>query len=196
MARKQRNTQKVEIKTASYRAGWLLVKLLFGCVARIRVLGHENASRAGGFLLAANHISHFDPFLISLTVRRKTDWMTMAEFFRSPVLGFLLRAIDAFPAERDRAAAGRRAAPARRIDARADRWHSGFAVRDPGQRSPLLTKTVAAVSAHADLDRLRQSDFTFSRAAKNARARADRIRIGGRVQKSLRGITRKISAEG
>jgi 1-acyl-sn-glycerol-3-phosphate acyltransferase len=93
----------VEIKTASYRAGRLLVKLLFGCVARTRVLRRENANRAGGFLLAANHISHFDPFLISLAVRRKIDWMTMAEFFRSPMLGFLLRAIDAFPAERDRA---------------------------------------------------------------------------------------------
>lgn len=78
------------------------MKLLFACVARTRVLGRENANRDGGFLLASNHISHFDPFLISLTVRRKIDWMTMAEFFRFP-LGFLLRAIDAFPAERDRA---------------------------------------------------------------------------------------------
>src|SRR5437870_1525190 len=103
MAPKQRNTQAVEIKTRPYRAGRLLVKLLFGCVARVRVLGRENANRAGGFLLAANHISHFDPFLISLAVRRKIDWMTMAEFFRARVLGFLLRAIDAFPAERDRA---------------------------------------------------------------------------------------------
>jgi 1-acyl-sn-glycerol-3-phosphate acyltransferase len=104
----------VEIKTAPYRAGTLMVRLLFGCVARVSVLGAENANRSGGparsatalqagFLLAANHISHFDPFLISLAVRRKIDWMTMAEFFRPPVLGFLLRAIDAFPAERDRA---------------------------------------------------------------------------------------------
>ena len=79
------------------------MKLLFGCVARVRVLGRENANRAGGFLLAANHISHFDPFLISLAVPRKIDWMTMAEFFRSPVVGFLLRSVDAFPAERDHA---------------------------------------------------------------------------------------------
>ena len=54
-------------------------------------------------MLASNHISHFDPFLISLPVRRKIDWMTMAEFFRPPALGFFLRSIDAFPAERDRA---------------------------------------------------------------------------------------------
>ena len=59
--------------------------------------------RTGGFLLAANHISHFDPFIISSVIRRKIDWMTMAEFFQPPVLGFLLRAIDAFPVDRDRA---------------------------------------------------------------------------------------------
>ena len=103
IARKWRKTRKVEIKTASYRAGKLLTKLMFAGVARVHLVEHENANRTGGFLLAANHISHFDPFLISLAVRRKIDWMTMAEFFRFSVLGFFLRAIDAFPAERDRA---------------------------------------------------------------------------------------------
>jgi 1-acyl-sn-glycerol-3-phosphate acyltransferase len=91
------------MKTAVYHAGKLLVRFVFGCVARIHVIGRENANRAGGFLLASNHISHFDPFLLGLRVRRKIDWMTMAEFFRSPALGFFLRLIDAFPAERDRA---------------------------------------------------------------------------------------------
>jgi len=91
------------MKTAIYHAGKLLVKFVFGCVARIHVIGRENANRAGGFLLASNHISHFDPFLIGPRVRRKIDWMTMAEFFRPPALGFFLRSIDAFPAERDRA---------------------------------------------------------------------------------------------
>ena len=79
------------------------MKLLFGCVARVHVLRRENANRPGGFLLAANHISHFDPFIISSVVGRKIDWMTMAEFFRSPVVRFFLRAVDAFPADRDRA---------------------------------------------------------------------------------------------
>src|SRR5215470_12764755 len=92
-----------KMRTAFYRAGKLLVRLVFGCVTRIRIHGRENANCFGGFLLASNHISHFDPFLISLAIRRKIDWMTMAEFFRPPALGFLLRSIDAFPAERDRA---------------------------------------------------------------------------------------------
>ena len=93
----------MELKATFYRAGKLLVRPLFGFVARVHVVGGENTNCSGGFLLAANHISHFDPFLISLAVRRKIDWMTMAEFFRSPIVGFLLRAVDAFPAERDRA---------------------------------------------------------------------------------------------
>jgi 1-acyl-sn-glycerol-3-phosphate acyltransferase len=103
MAASQRNTQAVQVTTTSYRAGKLLVRLLFGCVTRVRVLGRENTDRTGGLLLAANHISHFDPFIISSVIRRKIDWMTMAEFFGSPVLGFLLRAVDAFPVDRDRA---------------------------------------------------------------------------------------------
>ena len=79
------------------------MKVLFGYSSRIRVIGCEHAGRDGGLLLAANHISHFDPLIISSVVRRKIDWMAMAEFFPNPLLGSFLRAVDAFPADRDRA---------------------------------------------------------------------------------------------
>src|SRR5438105_7884276 len=85
------------------RAAALFMKLLFGYSARIHVVGRDNAERAKGFLLASNHISHFDPFIISSVLRRKIDWMAMAEFFPRPIAGSFLRAVDAFPAERDRA---------------------------------------------------------------------------------------------
>jgi 1-acyl-sn-glycerol-3-phosphate acyltransferase len=103
MSARRGDTQAVRVQTIVYRAGKLLVRLLFGCVTRVYAIRPENVNRVGGFLLAANHISHFDPFIISLVIRREIDWMTMAEFFRSPFVGFLLRAIDAFPADRDRA---------------------------------------------------------------------------------------------
>ncbi|HJT82196.1 MAG TPA: lysophospholipid acyltransferase family protein [Chthoniobacterales bacterium] len=85
------------------RIAALSMKALFGLVARTQVLRPENTDRSGAFLLASNHISHFDPFIISGVVRRKIDWMAMAEFFPYPVLGQFLRAVDAFPADRDRA---------------------------------------------------------------------------------------------
>src|SRR3984893_17487290 len=87
---------------ANHAARWLMMGV-FGTVARVRVLRRENANHVGGFLLAANHISHFDPFIVSSVVPRKIDWMAMAEFFPYPVVGWFLRAVDAFPAERDRA---------------------------------------------------------------------------------------------
>ena len=85
------------------RAASLFMKLLFGYSSRIYVVGCEHLNRAGGFLLASNHISHFDPLIISSVLRRKIDWMAMAEFFPVPGLGHFLRAVDAFPAARDRA---------------------------------------------------------------------------------------------
>src|SRR5947199_7995514 len=85
------------------RAAALFMKLLFGYSSRIYVTGSEHVNRAGGFLLASNHISHFDPLIISSVLRRKIDWMAMAEFFPMPIVGLFLRAVDAFPAERGRA---------------------------------------------------------------------------------------------
>src|SRR2546423_11870108 len=85
------------------QAASLFMKVLFGYPARIYVVGAEHLNRAGGFLLASNHISHFDPLIISSLVRRKIDWMAMAEFYPMPFIGSFLRAVDAFPAARDRA---------------------------------------------------------------------------------------------
>ena len=79
------------------------MKVLFGYSSRIHVVGWDYTNRAGGFLLASNHISHFDPPIISSVARRKIDWMAMAEFFPIPGLGHFLKAVDAFPAARDRA---------------------------------------------------------------------------------------------
>ncbi len=85
------------------RTAALSMKLLFGYSSRIYVVGCEHINCTGGFLLASNHISHFDPPIISSVARRKIDWMAMAEFFPIPGLGHFLRAVDAFPAARDRA---------------------------------------------------------------------------------------------
>src|SRR5437016_3888785 len=69
----------------------------------IAIVGVADETKGEAVLLLANHISPFDPFIISSVVRRKIDWMAMAEFFPLPLLRFLLRAVDAFPADRDRA---------------------------------------------------------------------------------------------
>ena len=87
----------------AYHVTRLAAKLVFAWSAKVRVSGRQHARRRGAFILAANHISHFDPPIIATVVPRKVDWMAMAEFFPYPVLGHILRAIECFPADRHRA---------------------------------------------------------------------------------------------
>ena len=88
---------------ANHTAWLSLTKACLAVSRAFACCGVKARKTPGGFLLAANHISHFDPFIISSVVRRKIDWMAMAEFFPHPLLGFFLRAVDAFPADRHRA---------------------------------------------------------------------------------------------
>ncbi len=87
----------------AYRATRFAAQCLFACVTRVHVVGWANTKQGGAFILAANHISHFDPPIIATVVQRKVDWMAMAELFPHPVLGRVLRAIECFPADRNRA---------------------------------------------------------------------------------------------
>ena len=47
--------------------------------------------RGGAFLLAPNHISHFDGPLLAMTVGRPVDWLVAAQFFSPPALGRWMR---------------------------------------------------------------------------------------------------------
>jgi 1-acyl-sn-glycerol-3-phosphate acyltransferase len=90
----------------AYHLTRFAAKCLFGCVTRIAVLHREKGNMPGPFILAANHISHFDPPVIATIVHRKVDWMAMSEFFPIPVLGRILQAVECFPADRYRADRG------------------------------------------------------------------------------------------
>ena len=59
--------------------------------------------RAGACLLAANHISHFDPPILTAACARKIDFMTMREMFEQPLVRVWLWSVDAFPVDRFRA---------------------------------------------------------------------------------------------
>jgi 1-acyl-sn-glycerol-3-phosphate acyltransferase len=76
---------------------WPVIYGLF----RLRVEGVENLPRSGGFVLAANHTSNFDPWPLGIPLwpRRFLRFMAKSELFRWP-LGPLISAGGAFPVRR------------------------------------------------------------------------------------------------
>jgi 1-acyl-sn-glycerol-3-phosphate acyltransferase len=88
------------VRVLIYHVSRLLAAALFAPFVRLRILRPQLGRRRGAWILAANHISHFDPPLISIAVRRKIDWMAMVELFHHPLSAAWLHAIDAFPVDR------------------------------------------------------------------------------------------------
>jgi 1-acyl-sn-glycerol-3-phosphate acyltransferase len=76
---------------------WPVVKVLF----RHRARGIENVPREGGFVLAANHWSNFDPWPLAMPMfpRRFLRFMGKSELFWFP-LGAIITAGGAFPVRR------------------------------------------------------------------------------------------------
>jgi 1-acyl-sn-glycerol-3-phosphate acyltransferase len=74
--------------------------LLFTVCARVHVLRIAPVPRHGGFLLASNHISHFDPPLVTITTPRKIDWIAMVELFHGKLLNAFFRGLHVIPVDR------------------------------------------------------------------------------------------------
>lgn len=67
---------------------------------RYRVVGAENVPRSGGLIVAANHISNFDPPLLGAGVPRPVWYMAKKELFAMPILKQLLPLVNAYPVDR------------------------------------------------------------------------------------------------
>ena len=67
-------------------------------IARFEVRGREHIP-SGGYIVAANHRSNFDPAFIALAVRRRVRFMAKSELFDGR-WGLLLNMLGAFPVRR------------------------------------------------------------------------------------------------
>ncbi len=74
---------------------------LWRVLFRIQLIGQENIPEKGALILASNHTSLSDPLFIGLAVeKRPLCFMAKSELFRIPVLGWIIRKLNAFPVER------------------------------------------------------------------------------------------------
>jgi 1-acyl-sn-glycerol-3-phosphate acyltransferase len=87
-----------------------LVRPLVKAVYRVRVHGGERIPERGGCILAANHDSLLDPFVLGVATDRPVRFMAKAELWDNPVVAWMMDGFGAFPVQR---AAGDRRAAAR-----------------------------------------------------------------------------------
>jgi 1-acyl-sn-glycerol-3-phosphate acyltransferase len=104
-----------------YLIGWSFYRLVFAVYFRWRVYNHERVPLKGAVILAANHASFLDPPLVGSSLHRDINYLARKSLFRFPVLGSILRGVNAVPVDRD----GGGAAGLRAI---MDRLHAGGAI--------------------------------------------------------------------
>ncbi len=82
---------------------WIVRAILqpfFHVYFRMSRIGREHIPEEGGVIIAANHRSFLDPFVIGTMARRPMYYIAKKELFSNRVLSWILSALGAFPVDR------------------------------------------------------------------------------------------------
>jgi 1-acyl-sn-glycerol-3-phosphate acyltransferase len=90
-----------------------LIRPLTNVLYGVRIHGGERIPSRGGCILAANHDSLVDPFVLGVATHRPVRFMAKAELWNNAVVGWMMDGLGAFPVRR---AAGDRDAAARGVE--------------------------------------------------------------------------------
>lgn len=78
-----------------------LSRAIFLVATRLDMHGLDRLpKRHDGLLLACVHLSHYDPFVISVALQRRVDWMARAEFYSTSLSAWMLDNAAGFKIER------------------------------------------------------------------------------------------------
>jgi glycerol-3-phosphate dehydrogenase (NAD(P)+) len=92
-------TRRRGVNSLVYWPARLLIAPTVRLYFRVRRLGREHIP-AGGVILASNHRSFLDPFVIGICIRRPIYFVAKRELFRNPLVGWFLNCMGAFPVRR------------------------------------------------------------------------------------------------
>ncbi len=67
---------------------------------RYEINGLEHVPGQGPLIIAANHVSLWDPIVVGCAVPRQIIYMAKEELFKVPVLGWIVNRLGAFPVKR------------------------------------------------------------------------------------------------
>jgi glycerol-3-phosphate dehydrogenase (NAD(P)+) len=99
-AASHKRARQARTNRAVYWAARIPLEVFLKLYFRASKLGLEQIPRSGPAIIASNHRSFFDPFVIGTMSRRPVYYVAKSELFRNPVLAWFLSALGAFPVER------------------------------------------------------------------------------------------------
>lgn len=79
---------------------YLVLYPFFKIFYRVEVHGRENIPNDRSIIVAANHISHFDPIILALATRKPTAYMAKQELFSVPILSTIINILGAIAVDR------------------------------------------------------------------------------------------------
>ncbi len=82
-----------------YRIVRWLLRLIFVPLG-LKTVGLEKMPADGPIIIAANHVSMWDPFMVALALKRTVHFMSKDEIFKITPLGWLLNKVYVFPVKR------------------------------------------------------------------------------------------------
>jgi 1-acyl-sn-glycerol-3-phosphate acyltransferase len=126
-----RSLQQVEMEPV-YGFFHYLTTVLYDIGFRGEVAGLENLPATGSFLLAANHASNLDPFLMGAQVQRQIAFFARKTLWKPGFASWWLDAVGTIPVDRD----GGQALSAIKRVLRALKEDKGLILFPEGTRSP------------------------------------------------------------
>lgn len=64
---------------------------------KVEYIGLENIEHIGGFIIAPNHVTEFDPLLIAMASKRLFYYIAKYELFKNPLLAKAIIGLNGFP---------------------------------------------------------------------------------------------------
>jgi len=84
-----------------YSVTHLILRVISIVYIRLQAISVENIPEEGGVILAPNHPSDLDSFILGAAIKRQLHTMGKEELFRKRFAGFVFRKLNAFPVRRE-----------------------------------------------------------------------------------------------
>lgn len=78
----------------------VMFRLFFSLFFRWEISGENNIPLSGGVIVAANHISLWDPPVLGSAMTRALHFMAKQSLFSIPIFGWVISKLNAFPVSR------------------------------------------------------------------------------------------------